>query len=94
MYVSSETILRKIEAQLKKASTITHDQQAFVREIEKVKLLCDVLLEEADSSDGKGERIEAKRKESPSLSQSQNTTNEQDQLEETVMHDPKSIFDF
>jgi len=94
MYVSSETILRKIEAQLKKARTITHDQQAFVGEIEKIKLLCDVLLEGADSSDRRGERIETKRKENTSLSQSQNVTNEQDQLEETVMHDPKSIFDF
>ncbi len=89
MYVSSETILNKIEAHVAKAKNAGQDSATMLREVENIKLLCELLLLETRSLSPEERTMPSKEALSPKQSQAS-----LEPLEETVIHDPKSIFDF
>lgn len=91
MNVSRKTILSKMEAEMTAAKRHVQNRELLLRHVAKVKLLCELLLEEsseqafsAEASQPSPEEIEwmMKGRVNPSTSS------------EKITHDPESIFDF
>lgn len=84
--VSKETMLKRMEKELAEAKLKSYDREAFLRSIEKVKLLCELLLDETE---------EVKTTESIQISEPiQSNIKQQLYDDDDIKEQPESIFDF
>lgn len=91
MGVSRKTIMAKMEAEMVKAQANTTDHESFLRHISKVKLLCELLLDESSTS--KTSSSQQSEVTAEELAWMMDGTRNVDE-KKAIKHDPKSIFDF
>lgn len=93
MNVSSKTIIDKMAAEVAQAKHERLNGAEFLRRVAKIKLLCELLLDESTQEDGVVEKSNQVKVSPEELKQMMGiSATETDEGNET--HDPKSIFDF
>ncbi|HZW69041.1 MAG TPA: DUF5327 family protein [Pseudogracilibacillus sp.] len=93
MNVSSKTIIDKMAAEVAQAKRERLNEAAFLRRVAKIKVLCELLLDESTHEDGMfniADHLEA----SPEEMEQMMGISATDTDEDDGTHDPKSIFDF
>lgn len=87
--VSKETLMKRMEKELAEAKVRVNDREAFLRSIEKVKLLCELLLDESDTNQST-EPIQITKP----VQVTEPVVKKKIYEDEDINHQPESIFDF
>jgi len=93
MNVSSKTIIDKMAAEVAQAKNERLNEAAFLRRVAKIKVLCELLLDESTQEDGMFD-LPNHLKASPEEMKQMMGISATDMDEDDGTHDPKSIFDF